>query len=222
MNMDMRRLRKIDSILYGLVLVTVVMGLPSLAAPPDHKSDGRVVLENFQGTADEGFPPEWEAQNSVVTAKKSYKLRRENGLGFLKARDASQRVFKRVAWDPKAKPILTWRWRVNRVSEGSGLIAAVYVSLDTDLVVIPVATKYTWHASRPKGATTDGGIFGASEIVIRSGQGHAGEWVQERVNAYEDFKQLHGHEPAPEAWGISLLGGPGVEVDFGPIEVTER
>lgn len=219
--MDVRRKCTLYSLLCSLALVAGGVGLPSLAASPDLRSDERTVLENFQGAVGKEFPREWEAQNSVVTAKESYKVRSENGLGFLTARNASQRVFKRVAWDPKTKPIVTWRWRVTHVSEDAGLIAAVYVSLDTDLLVIPVATKYTWHASRPKGATTDGGIFGASEIVIRSGQAHVGEWIEERVNAYEDFKRLHGHEPAPQAWGISLLGGPGVEVDFGPIEVSK-
>ena len=47
-----------------------------------------------------------------------------------------------------------------------------------------------------------------------------GQWVEERVNAYEDFKRIHQHEPAEQAWGISIQGGPGVEVDFGPIAVS--
>lgn len=219
--MDMRVVMTISLSVWMLGMGASGTSLPAQAASPDQVSDGRAVLEDFQGYADQEFPSEWEAQNSVTTAKESYVLEGENGLGFLAARDASQRVFKRVGWDPKTKPIFTWRWRVNKVPEDAGLIAAVYVSLDTDLLVIPVATKYTWHATRPEGSTTDGGIFGASEIVIRSGLAPVGEWVEERVDAYDDFKRLHGHEPAPEAWGISILGGPGVEVDFGPLEVKE-
>ncbi|MFQ5932026.1 MAG: hypothetical protein ACE5MM_06445, partial [Nitrospiraceae bacterium] len=63
-------------------------------------------------------------------------------------------------------------------------------------------------------------LFGATEIVLRTGAQPVGDWVEERVNAYEDFKRIHKHEPANEAWGISLLGGPGVEVDFGPLKVS--
>jgi hypothetical protein len=66
----------------------------------------------------------------------------------------------------------------------------------------------------------EGGFFDASEIVQRTGPQPVGEWVEERVNAYEDFKRIHKHEPADQAWGISLLGGPGVEIDFGPIAVS--
>ncbi len=61
--------------------------------------------------------------------------------------------------------------------------------------------------------------FSSTEMVIRSGPHPIGEWVEERVNVYEDFLKIHQHEPAAHAWGISLLGGPGVEIDFGPILV---
>src|SRR5439155_1644089 len=47
-------------------------------------------------------------------------------------------------------------------------------------------------------------------------------WIEERVNAYADFLKVHNHEPAPKAWGISLVAGPGVEVDFGSIAVAKQ
>ncbi len=71
-----------------------------------------------------------------------------------------------------------------------------------------------------KGMIIDGGFFRPAEVIIRSGRQPVGEWIEEEVNAYEDFKQIHQHEPAPQAWGISLLGGPGVEIDFGTLEVS--
>ena len=58
--------------------------------------------------------------------------------------------------------------------------------------------------------------------MIRTGAEPLGEWVEERINVYESFLEIHNHEPAEKAWGISLLGGPGVEVDFGSIQVHER
>ena len=50
----------------------------------------------------------------------------------------------------------------------------------------------------------------------------SGEWVEETVNVYEDFKRIHQHEPAAKAWGISILSGPGVEIDFGSIVAKTR
>jgi hypothetical protein len=117
--------------------------------------------------------------------------------------------------------VVIWRWRLKTPPPTDGEpIAALYVSLDTDLLVIPVATKYVWSLGKAKGTMTDGGLFGASEVVLRTGPEPVGEWLEERVNAYEDFKWIHQHEPAAQAWGISLLAGPGVEVDFGEIAVS--
>jgi hypothetical protein len=112
-----------------------------------------------------------------------------------------------------------WRWRILAVPEGEEFIAAIYPSLDTDLMFIPVNTKYVWSGKLPVGSIKEGGMFSSTEIVIRSGAEPLGEWVEERVNVYEDFLKIHNHEPAPLAWGISLLGGAAVEIDFGSIRV---
>lgn len=200
-----------------VLLLPAWLALGGAGAPPQADVAGKV-LEDFQNVDESGFPVPWEAQRSKTRAQESYHVEKEGDGRFLSAKAADQRVFKRIAWDPRRYPVITWRWRLKSTPpEGTDPIASVYVSLDTDLFVIPVATKYSWSGHRPKGDTTDGGFFGASEIVIRSGPQPVGEWVEERVNAYQDFKRLHDHEPAPEAWGISLLAGPGVEIDFGPI-----
>ena len=80
---------------------------------------------------------------------------------------------------------------------------------------IPVFTKYIWSATKPEGTLTEGGMFSGSEIVVQSGTKDVGQWFEERVNVYEDFKRIHQHEPAAKAWGISIIAGPGVEIDFG-------
>lgn len=185
------------------------------------QSGGRVLLEDFRSKDAGGFPVGWKGETGADSAaKRTYSVQSENGLGFLSAKNATKRVKKKIAWDPRATPIITWRWRLQAAQPGSELIAAVYVSLDTDLLVIPVSTKYVWSAVQPRGTVKEGGLFSATEMVVRSGAGPAGEWIEERVNAYEDFKRIHHHEPAASAWGISLLGGPNVEVDFGPIEAV--
>jgi hypothetical protein len=179
----------------------------------------RMILEDFRQTGDNGLPVGWKAQRSESRAKEAYSLSSDGEMTYLSAKGADQRVYKKIAWDPKASPIVTWRWRLKAVPAGAEPLAAVFVSLDTDLMFIPVVTKYVWSSTKPVGALTEGGVFDASEIVLRSGPLPMGEWVEERVNAYEDFKRIHQREPAEKAWGISLLGGPGVEVDFGSIAV---
>lgn len=182
---------------------------------------GQTVLEDFTAKDADGFPKEWKAQHGEGKARQSYVVQLDGTQPFLAVRKADQRIYKRnISWAPKVMPVLTWRWRLKVTPAGAEPIAAVFVSLDTDLMVIPVSNKYVWSATKAKGTTTEGGMFAASEIVLRSGPQPIGEWIEERVNVYEDFKRIHQHEPADKAWGISLQGGPGVEVDFGSLTVS--
>ena len=182
-----------------------------------------MVLEDFSKPDEKGFPQHWEAQRSTVTAHETYTIQEEGGRSFLAAKNANQRVYtKQFSWDPKKYPVLSWRWRARVVPENADFIAAIYPSLDIDFMFIPVNTKYLWSATLPVGSVKEGGMFSSTEKVIRSGAEPLGEWVEERINVYEDFLKIHNHEPAEKAWGISLLGGPGVEVDFGSIQVHEQ
>jgi len=183
-------------------------------------SGDSILIEDFRSPDERGFPQGWGAQRSVVTAHETYMIQEEDGVSFLRAKKASQRVYtKQMAWDPKQHPVLVWRWRLQAIPESEEFIAAIYPSLDTDLMFIPVNTKYVWSATLPVGSIKEGGMFSSTEIVIRSGAEPLGEWVEERVNVYEDFLKIHNHEPAPLAWGISLLGGSAVEIDFGSLRV---
>ena len=179
-----------------------------------------LVLEDFQAKDPDGFPLNWDHENqrSHSKGRDAYKIQTENGVNFLVAKDAGQRIKKKkIDWDPKAFPVLTWRWRLNKVAAGAEPIAAIYASLDTDLMFIPVFTKYIWSATKSEGVLSEGGMFSGAEIVVQSGTKDVGQWVEERVNVYEDFKRIHKHEPADKAWGISIIAGPGVEIDFGSL-----
>ena len=189
----------------------------------DHSVLGQgpsLVLEDFQAKEADGFPSNWdhESQRSHSKGRDAYKVKNEDGANFLAAKDAGQRIKKKkIDWDPKAYPVLTWRWRLNKAAEGTEPVAAVYASLDTDLMFIPVFTKYIWSATKPEGTLIEGGMFSGSEIVVQTGTKDVGQWFEERVNVYEDFKRIHKHEPAPKAWGISIVAAPGVEIDIGPL-----
>jgi hypothetical protein len=177
-----------------------------------------LILEDFQTKEADGFPSNWDHENqrSHSKGRDAYKVQTENGMNFLAARDAGQRIKKKkIDWDPKAFPVLTWRWRLQKATGDTEPVAAIYASLDTDLMFIPVFTKYIWSATKPEGTLTEGGMFSGAEIVVQSGTKDVGHWFEERVNVYEDFKRIHQHEPAAKAWGISIIAGPGVEIDFG-------
>jgi hypothetical protein len=202
---------------FGLILCL----LPEpWASPPGGEP---LILEEFSSADGDGFPLNWENESahSGARARQAYQVKTETGEGFLAIKDADQRIKKKkIDWDPKSHPLLMWRWRLHKAdlsTNASGPIAVMYVSLDTDLLFIPVFTKYVWSPTKPEGTVTEGGMFSGTEVVVQSGNNPLGQWVEERVNVYEDFKRIHGHEPAEKAWGISLLAGPGIEIDFGHI-----
>ncbi len=207
------------------VLVRVLMILGGLWCGAAWSNPGpaqgqTLVLEDFKAKEADGFPSTWDHENqrSQSKGREAYKVQSENGANFLSAKDAGQRIKKKkIDWDPKAYPVLTWRWRLVKAPTGAEPLAAIYASLDTDLLFIPVFTKYVWSATKPEGTLTEGGMFSGSELVVQSGTAVLGQWFEERVNVYEDFKKIHRHEPAPKAWGISIVAGSGVEIDFGPM-----
>jgi Protein of unknown function (DUF3047) len=179
-----------------------------------------LVLEDFTVKEADGFPTNWdhESQRSHSKGRDAYKVQSESNANFLSAKDAGQRIKKKkIDWDPKAYPVLTWRWRLHKAVTDTEPIAAIYASLDTDLMFIPVFTKYIWSATKPEGTVVEGGMFSGSEIVVQTGTKEVGQWFEERVNVYEDFRRIHQHDPAPKAWGISIVAGPGVEIDIGPL-----
>jgi hypothetical protein len=215
----MSQRRCLESVVFmiGLVLFLIAPAGSGSAQPQ------RLILEDFQAKEADGFPASWdhESQRSQTKGRDAYKVQTENGANYLSAKDAGQRIKKKkIDWDPKAYPVLTWRWRLNKAAEGTEPLAAIYASLDTDLLFIPVFTKYIWSATKPEGTLTEGGMFSGSEMVVQSGTAPIGQWVEETVNVYEDFKRIHQHEPAAKAWGISIIAGPGVEIDFGPMVAT--
>jgi len=205
--------------LIGMVIIAMPCGG---ANEPAMTGEGHRVLEDFHAKDTDGFPVNWQNENgrNEARAREAYKVQGEQNGTFLAVRNADQRIKnKKIEWDPKAKPLLTWRWRLHKAPAGADPIAVIYVALDTDLLFIPVFTKYIWSGTKAEGTITEGGMFSGSEIVVQSGLAPT-EWVEERINVYEDFKRIHKHEPAEKAWGISLFASPGVEIDFGPIAVS--
>ena len=119
-----------------------------------------------------GFPRPGTTRTSaaIPRAATRIKCKLRTGRNFLSAKDAGQRIKKKkIDWDPKAYPVLTWRWRLLKAPAGTDQIAAIYASLDTDLMFIPVFTKYIWSGTKPEGTLTEGGMFSGSEIVVQSG-----------------------------------------------------
>src|SRR5438445_12184768 len=137
------------------------------------------VLEDFSRAEPDGFPVGWQASRNESATRKAYVVARDGEPSMLRTKgvDEQMRIFKRVAWDPKEYPIVTWRWRLRAAPSSSEIWAAVFVSLDTDLLIIRVCPNWAWASPGTVGRIEVGGVFGAAEVVVRSGPQPIGQWV---------------------------------------------
>lgn len=170
-------------------------------------------LENFEQYSPQAFPNSWKVRGDEDTARVIYRIVEEDGNHFLRARAEKQgvQIGLTKTFHPKQFPVLQWRWRVQQLPVGGNekvlktndSAAGVYVVFDS--TVMPRAIKYVWSSSLPVGTQVDSPAYWRAKVVVlESGGAAVGEWRQEAVNFYEDYRKLFGFEPG-EVEGVALL-----------------
>jgi hypothetical protein len=68
------------------------------------------------------------------------------------------------------------------------------------------AMNYIWASATPTGAILDNPFAGdfVKMVVVQSGEGAKGRWIEERRNVYEDYREAFGTEP-PRIEGIAIM-----------------
>ncbi len=169
--------------------------------------------ETFQQYQAGVFPSGWKVRGSEATAQAVYRIAEEGGNRFLHAYANNQdvQIGREYRWKPRDYPILRWRWRATRLPSGADerakktndSAAAVYVVFDSSLV--PRAIKYVWSSTLAVGTRFDSPVYWRAKVVVlQRGPAEPGEWRQEGVNFYQDYKDLFGFEPG-EVRGIAVL-----------------
>jgi len=128
-------------------------------------------------------------------------------------------------------PVLSWRWKVDRVldkarldaREGDDFAARIYVSFEVPMDeltffertklriarliygdVPPAAICYVWDNHAPPGTSTWSPYTNRVRvIVLRSGAASAGRWEGERRDVAADFRAAFGRD-APPVSGIAV------------------
>ncbi|MBW2145666.1 MAG: DUF3047 domain-containing protein [Deltaproteobacteria bacterium] len=143
-------------------------------------------------------------------------------------------IYREVALDPKRYRYLSWRWKVHgilskgdaRSREGDDYPARIYVTFQYDpekasvgkafkygLIRLwygkypPSATiTYIWANRLPKGESIPNAYTGKTVMMmaVESGDGKAGQWVEEHRDVYADFRRLFKEEP-PAISGIGIM-----------------
>ena len=206
-----------------LLVVMILIGggmFPEILsrASESPKRDGMVLADFSQ------YPDQWTIKGDKAKAEETYQVIRAADENYLRAvvEKKPARIFKKIAWDAKAYPIVEWKWRIKKWPEGDNVLIYLYVSLDKDIFGIPTLIKYGWSRDPDDGAVKGGGFFRPVERVIRTGSADSGEWMTERIDALADFQEMAGRDPKDLAYGIGILVESGIEAEFGPISVHPK
>ena len=162
-----------------------------------------LIVADFSNVGEPGqFPSGWGSRGG--DGIEVYRLESEDGDLFLRAESVGKSVTAGLECtiNLRIHHILQWRWRVHKIPSSADErdrkkndnAAAVYIVFKGG--IIPKTLKYVWSSSLPVGTTLESPRSRRTKIVVlESGKERTGTWVEETVDAYQDYKTLVGSEP---------------------------
>ena len=144
----------------------------------------------------------WEEK--VFEGNTLYETVREGGRSVVRAtsRGTASGLYLQHRIDLDRTPILRWTWRVDgtlgdideRTRAGDDYSARVYVIRSHPVFLWRSrAVNYVWASTQAAGETWPNAYTDASRnVAVRSGDAHAGQWVDERRDVHADFRELFG------------------------------
>ncbi len=195
----------------------------------------RVAVARFsQRRAGEALPAHWTPYLILPSKPRTdYRLvETAAGIALEASADRSASgIYRRIRIDPRAHPVLEWRWRVENLIPGADTRFAASEDSPARLMVsfhgnaerlafgvrsqlrlaralsgqaLPYATlMYVWSNSLPVGTVVENPhLERIRMIVVASGADGVGEWRSYRRNVFEDYRRAFGEEP----WDIVAVG----------------
>jgi hypothetical protein len=194
-----------------LVTTTYAAALDEVAIPPFSAA-----------APGDTLPEGWRPVLLPYGRPAEFKLVRDDGHTVLQvhSNNAFGAVAHTLDADPASSPILAWRWKIDRVvqgaqmhtKEGEDFAARVYVSFDYPLEKLSAGTRtklrlaraffgfvpavaicYVWDNRHPPGTAVWSPHYDhVRVIVLESGNGKAGQWVEEKRDVDADFRAAFG------------------------------
>lgn len=147
--------------------------------------------------------------------------------------DQASGLVYRTSIDPSEYPVLEWAWKTEDIikegnmmtKEGDDYPARIFVTFSYDKKDLPIrqrikrgliktftaydvptrALNYVWSSGHPVGTTTQNAFTEwVVMISVQSGEDRTEEWVQHRVNLFEDYKKAFGEAPG-KITGIAIM-----------------
>jgi len=171
--------------------LALILAAPAMAGPGPFSSSG---LEG------------WMEQTFTGRPRVGYRLARDGGGRALVADCMS--AASGWSWDEEIDlartPLLSWRWKVDKLPEGAGertvagddFAARVYVVHRTGWMPWEVRSLvYVWARAEPAGADWPSAYTPrAHHVALRSGRAETGTWREERRDLRADLRRYLGIE----------------------------
>lgn len=195
----------------------ILLGLVSMTSEADPASNPASIPLSINGTIDEkGIPVGWDLEVFEDHPQIKLESLKDGQFGIrLMSTESSFGLHKTVEVDLKEFPILSWRWKVDRLpvagdareKSKNDQAAQLYVIFPHPLIKMRSPTLgYLWDSNAPTGTITDGysPVTPIKVIVLRSGKQQLGKWVQERRNVAEDYVRLFGQNSLPKVGRVAI------------------
>lgn len=136
----------------------------------------------------------------------------------LKSRSTSTALYKEIKFDARQYPVIKWKWKAVKLPKGADVrrrdsddqALQIYVTFEKWPSIISTSLNtrtvgYIWDTSAPADTVVTSRKSSSTRyIVVRSGQGEVGEWIEEERNVYEDYKRLFREDP-PKGTAVSVM-----------------
>ena len=187
--------------------------------PAASATSADVVVDDWRaGTPGQlGVPPGWEGQTWGKASAFALGVVVEDGQRVLHLESRNDRAT--ITRDLRGSvslartPILRWRWKVvalpaggdARRRETSDQAAQIYVTWPRPPALLRSRIiGYAWDTSAPAGSTFRSEKTGTvTYIILRSGSGELGRWLEERRDVRADYRAIFGEEP-PDPGAVTL------------------
>ncbi len=153
---------------------------------------------------------EWEEK--IFKGRVLYTVEVSKTDGYLAAysKDTASGIFYKLRFDPKEKPMISWKWKVIKFPEKSPGVevtggdwlekddyaARFYVIFPKLAFNLTKTLEYVWDKELPEGTIITSPYFeNIKIIVVESGEKNLGKWVFEKRNICEDFRRAFNRKP---------------------------
>lgn len=174
----------------------------------------RIVEQFSKSSETENGIDGWEEKEFRGSTR--YSIQSEDGNFYLKAvtDSTASGLYKKIKYDPKEFPFLSWRWKVLHLPEQGDVHsketddygARVYVVFPRFLKWKTKTINYIWANKLPKNESIPNSWLPKNAIMIaaQSGRDSLDVWIHEKRNVFEDYRRLFGEDP-PKVGAIAVM-----------------